>query len=110
MTSPSRTRRVTHQTTHAEFYKLCEWCKTADFAGAFTFAAASERASKAMGFAVSTFTVQNALQTVGVTLPTPPATSSGRATTVLARELVALMTELGRAVPEDLRNLAKGRA
>lgn len=112
-TLPARTRKVQHQTTHVEFYTLCEWCKTADFSGAHTLSTASERASKAMSFAVSNHTIQNALRTVGITLPDPPVTPAIRKdgnVAILAREMVSLMRELGKDIPADLLAISQKRS
>lgn len=96
-----------HQTSHAEFYRLCEWMKTADLTGAFTYAAVVELAKKHLTFIVTMNSVQNAMEAVGVKLPErPPAESTKRdRTQILARELAGLLRELGKDPSDDLMSI-----
>lgn len=94
-----------HQTSHAEFYKLCVWVKTADFAGVHTMTAAADVAAKAVGFPVPISAIQRAMQATGAQLPTPSRKEQRDRVHVLATELVNLMRELGKEPSAALQSI-----
>lgn len=100
------------QLSHQQFFKLCEWTKTANFKGVHFFAEASRRATAGVGFSVSDGAIKNALEATGIKLEPAPNRPVQKADgmRILARELVAMMEDLGRPVPDDLAALAKAAA
>ena len=110
MSTPKQTPKYTkHQTSHAEFYRLCEWIKTADLSGVHTYTAAAQLASKHVGFPVPVTAIQNAMEATGVKLPEPPQKQPRDRTQIVARELANLLRELGKEPSEDLLSII-GRA
>lgn len=101
-TTPKYTK---HQTSHAEFYKLCEWVKTADLTGVETMTAAAGVATKAVGFPVPISAIQSAMQATGAQPPTPSRKAQRDRVHVLATELANLMRELGKEPSAALQSI-----
>lgn len=96
------------QTTHLEFFKLCEWMKTANLAGVYTFTRCAELASPVMGFPVPVTAVQSALEATGRKLEQRPIeVPKTDAQQVIASELCKLMASLGHEPSPELRSIAK---
>ena len=120
MATPSRDVRAV--LSHAQFYRLCEWIRTTDaegqhvnLMGVYTRTALARRASDALQTPISEHSIGNALETVEVNLPKTPNTTQANSSThdrarVVARELAALMRELGKEPSEALKLIASGRS
>ena len=118
MATPSRDPRAV--LSHAQFYRLCEWVRTADadgkpvnLKGVHSKAALARRATEALKFQVSEHSVGSALDATGLVL----VTAAGRAhqgsgkhdrVRVVARELAALLRELGKEPSEALMVVVHG--
>lgn len=109
MTTPSRDIRAV--LSHAQFYRLCEWLKEANQAGAHvnltgvhTKTALARKASAALSLSISEFSIGNALEATGLVLENASPTSGGGKSRVriVAGELVSLLRELGRDPSPDL--------
>ena len=60
------------QTTHIEFFQLCEWIKAAELGGVFSISQCAEKASAALGFPVPNSAIESAISATGVKLPDRP--------------------------------------
>ncbi len=95
------------QTSHIEFFKLCEWVKNADLSGISTFVGCAELASKDVGFPVPPGAIHSALEVTGIKLPERKANGGGKRdrTQILARELASLLRELGKEPSAELMSI-----
>jgi hypothetical protein len=102
MSKPIRPTKV--QVTHAQFFKLCEWLKTADISTRFSYVEVARLASETLQFGVSPYAAENAMNTLEMKLVERPRSTSPDKDRVriLARALSDLMAELGKEVPADL--------
>jgi len=109
MNAPRAGRTINkRQTTHLEFFKLCEWIKTADIAGVYTFTRCAELASAVMKFQVPVTAIQSALEATGRKLEQRPVdVPKTDAQQVIASELCKLMASLGHEPSPELRSIAK---
>lgn len=88
--------------SHIEFYKACEWLKTADLdSRPMTPGQLAVVASTALGFTVPESQVGQCLEAVGLKL-VPPTIKVKDAVRYLSRELLALMKELGKEPSKEL--------
>jgi len=95
--------------THAQFYQLCEWIKTANLDGVHNRPEAAKRASAGLGFEVSDSSVGKAMEATGIELTPAPASNLARRdrTHILARELVALLRDLGKEPSAELLSITQ---
>ncbi len=101
-----------YQTSHIEFYKLCEWIKTANLNGVHTISRCMELATSALGFPVPYTAIQSALEAAGIKLPDRPGVEMSKRdrTQILAKELASLLRELGKEPSEDLISIVNRTA
>ena len=105
-TTPKYTK---HQTSHAEFYRLCEWIKTADFTGVHTMTGAADFAAQAVGFPVPVSAIHSAMQATGAKLPTTKQQPKRDRVQIVAIELAGLMRELGKEPSAALLSVVNRR-
>lgn len=102
-TKPSIKKR---QTTHLQFFQICEWIKTADISGIFTINQCAEKAQAACGFPVPPSAIESAIKATGVKLPCRPDSAGKRdRVQVVAKELADLMRHLGQTPSADLMSV-----
>lgn len=94
------------QTTHIEFFQLCEWIKTAELGGVFSISQCAEKASAALGFTVPNSAIESAISATGVKLPDRPEHMGKRdRVQIVAEELADLMRHLGQTPSADLMSV-----
>ena len=93
-----------HVTSHANFYRVCEWVTTTDLTKIHSFDEAAIAATKALNFTVPHYTVKSALEATGKSSNVVRKRSSKNRdrVVVLATELAALMRELGKEPSAEL--------
>lgn len=102
--------RTKNTLSHAEFYRLCEWTKTADFTGVHTLNDAASFASRCLSIIVPASTMGNAIEATGKVLPPRLTSEAGKKrdrVAVLANELIALMQSLDREPSEQLLSISR---
>lgn len=108
-TKPTMTTKPTikkRQTTHIEFFQLCEWIKTAELGGVFSISQCAEKASAALGFPVPNSAIESAISATGVKLPDRPEHAGKRdRVQIVAKELADLMRHLGQTPSADLMSV-----
>lgn len=107
-TTPATPAAKKYQTTHIEFFKLCEWLKITNLTGVYTIPRCMELATPALGFPVPYTAIQSALEATGIKLPERPANEPAQKrdrTHILAKELAALLVELGKEPSADLLSI-----
>ena len=109
MTTLEKSSRVS--ISHAQFFHLCDWLRTADLSSLHTKWRVAERATEALGFLVSESAVTNALEATNVVLPDAPATATRRdRSVILARSLMELMNNLGYTPSPELVSVANSQS
>lgn len=99
--------------THAQFYALCEWIKTANLKGVCTKVEAARRATAGLGFDISDHSIGGALEATGMELDKPELANSTKRrdrSVIVARALMDLMRQLDVAPPEDLVRVAQAQS
>lgn len=90
-----------------EFYKACEWLKAAQLEERpMTLGQLSLVAGTALGFPVPEKDLSQCLEAIGIRL-LPPSVKAKEAMRCMARELQALMKELGKEPSKELTALAQ---
>lgn len=104
------TGKKIHKVKQGDFYRLCEFLKhratTPDWAKTTTFTSLAQVCTEALGVIISSGTVREAMNAVGVTFPAPPEAQAND-NVYVARQLVELLKRVGDVVPDRLRQIAK---
>ena len=96
---------TTKRLTHTDFYHLCEWIKTANPASQVKTLA--KLATSELGLPVGEASVIKAAEAAKVTLTPKSNAVRGDRTEVVARELAALLQELGKTPSAALFRVIK---
>ncbi|WP_418122263.1 hypothetical protein [Variovorax sp. 160MFSha2.1] len=106
--APKQIETVERQMSHLEFYRLCEWLKTAGLdKQPYTIVEVIVKAQTALGFSMSEAQVREGLAIVGLTLTAPTVTQLQAVECMLA-EMHRLMKGLGHVPSNDFLSLAQG--
>ena len=103
-------RAKQNRLTQVQFFKLCEWVKSAKLEGHYTSASLAQAAPVAtLGFTPIADHVSNALKATGIELPKSPAPARALhdRTQLLAQEMVDFMREFGKEPSANLLAISR---
>lgn len=108
--SAAEPEKVINKLKSAEWYHLHKWTETASLEGMFSYTDVARAASVALDRTISASSMQTAMETVGVRLPVaPPSAEPKDRVRVVARELMALLRELGKDPSPELVSILGGK-